>query len=277
MTSKKQGVRRPGQHYVYLVRDLDDRIRYVGYGRRPSRATAHLYRSHNPDLGRFLRTRPYKIEIAGPFRTEEVGRAVEAAMISVLGTEFNEKHDGNPEWRFRPLGVPDLYAERLLQRPLQKADFAKRSQRGPTLFVHIGEEAFDDGRPGYNPALPPTDDEIRERIDRWWQLERYREVWARSHERSPHLLVAIHGAPGAQIVIAAARIDRSAWRRAETCPEGGGKISIPLSSGADLDAFAFRGRRVDAKAGLRFDGITAGFYIILYPSGRKTGGRRPRH
>ena len=37
-------------HYVYLYSDKRDKVRYVGYGQRSSRATSHIQSTHNPEL-----------------------------------------------------------------------------------------------------------------------------------------------------------------------------------------------------------------------------------
>ena len=57
------------EHYVYLYRDIRDRVRYVGYGRGSERASSHLTGSHNECLNAFLGAREYRLEIAGPFGT----------------------------------------------------------------------------------------------------------------------------------------------------------------------------------------------------------------
>ena len=61
-------------------------------------------------------------------------------------------------------------------------------------------------------AAPPTDVQIRERTEKWWQLQKYIDAWAAKPLRSPGLLVGVHGKPGAQFVIASMIIERSRWK-----------------------------------------------------------------
>src|SRR4051794_6528136 len=96
---------RPAGHYVYLYRDDRGKVRYVGYGRKPGRASVHQSRSHNDALNAFLSKGKYALEIAGPFGSEETGRAVESALISALAPDLN-RAPGQTRWTFRPLGVP---------------------------------------------------------------------------------------------------------------------------------------------------------------------------
>jgi hypothetical protein len=99
------------------------------------------------------------LEIAGPFRSAVTGRAVETALISILKPVFN-KHPGSEDCRFRPLGLPKPYADRLLLPPLRKRDFFDKSSRklSSVLFVYVGDHDFGDGRKPYDPTKPPKDD-----------------------------------------------------------------------------------------------------------------------
>ena len=260
-------------HYVYLYRDRNDRPRYVGYGAQSGRATSHLAGSHNECLNRFLEAREYRLEIAGPFECEREGRAVETALISALKPDLNVD-PGQTRWRFRPLGVPLKFADRLVAPELRLQDFlaCQGQESGPVLFVINTSVTFADSRVGYDPASPPTDDQIRDRLERWWQLSKYRAAWASNPSSSPALLVGVFGSPGRQTVIAASRIDRNRWRDAENCPEGGGRLRVPLLEPVDLDAFGLRGRRISQDAGIRFGGIPSQFFLILHPDGLLEGG-----
>jgi len=249
-------------HYVYRYLDSRGRVRYVGYGRETDRATSHLVGSHNRALNEFLEAKQYRIEIAGPFADEQTGRAVETALISALQPEFNI--DAGPSrWRFRPLGVPLQYADRLSEPELLLHDFlsAQGSDPVPVLFVIVTSVDFDDDRVGYNPASPPSDEQIRVRVDRWWQVRRFVDAWASTPDDSPGLLIGVFGSPGRQMVIASARVDRANWREAETV--SGGLVRVPLVEPVDLDAFSLRGRRIASAAGLRFGGYPAQFFVRL--------------
>ncbi|MDB6021617.1 MAG: hypothetical protein JWQ04_1474 [Pedosphaera sp.] len=265
-------------HYVYLYRDERGKARYVGYGERVSRANSHLIRSHNPKLADFVSGQgKFTIEVAGPFGTQEIGRLIETAVMSALDSDFNVAQ-GPSHARFRPLGVPDDYAERLSMPALQRIDFiSAQDSPMPVLFVIVGEKNFDDGRVGYDLANPPADDQIRERVDRWWQLSGFIPRWSNAPNESPGLLIGINGSPGSQIVIASLMIDRANWGKADGFSRGEGKVRIPLLQTPKLDAFNFRGRRVDRTAKLAFDSIAAGCYIVLNLDGTSSGGRRARN
>ena len=264
-------------HYVYLYRDNQQRTRYVGYGHRPNRATAHQVASHNPRLSDFILHHWFTVEVAGPFGSEAVGRTVEAALISALNPDLNDVQ-GIAAGRFRPLGVPVRFADRLIESPLRREDFLLRQGESPApvLFVTVGAVDFGDGRAGYDIANPPNDEQVLERVEKWWQLQKYLDDWTAAPGDSPALLVGVHGSPGRQMVVASLRIDRSAWQSAQPFERGEGKIRVPLLPTPGLDAFHLRGRRVAKEAGLAFEGITAGFYIILQRDGSTLGGRRLR-
>lgn len=264
-------------HYVYLYRDERGRPLYVGYGARPGRAAAHQIASHNPGLAKALSGNRYTIEVAGRFDSEEIGRTIETTLISAL--KPSENIAGGPsKARFRPLGVPEKYADRLPKPPLERAEFLRVQGDFPTsvLFVTVGDRDFDDGRVGYNPASPPTDEQVLERVEKWWQLEALAKRWTAEPAKSPGLLIGVHGAPGAQLVIAALRIDQARWGDVEHFEGGQGKIRVPCLPTPGLDAFELRGRYVSRAAGLAFEGVPSGFFIVLGPDGTLAGGRRSR-
>jgi hypothetical protein len=268
-------------HYVYLYRDKNGQPQYAGYGKRVTRATAHLIESHNPELAAFVRSNKFTINVAGPFKSKRIGLLVETTIISALKPKFNVTK-GQSEARFRPLGVPVDFMDRLSMPALQRRDFLRLQKKKPpmpVLFVTVGDKKFDDGRVGYNLAKPPSDKEIRKRAEKWWQLSRLVLHWAEKPKKSPGLLIGINGRPGSQIVIASLRIDRKAWGDKKRCRNGGeGKVSVPLLSTPelDLDAFNLRGRWVDRKAEFAFSNFPSEFFIVLKPDGILLGGRRPQ-
>jgi len=265
-------------HYVYLYRDKRGRPQYVGYGKDVTRATIHLTKSHNLKLADFVGANEFAIEVAGPFKSKKIGLLVETTVFSALKPKFNVAK-GQWEARFRPLGVPVAFAKRLSMPALQRRDFLKFQKMKPlmpVLFVTIGDKKFSDGRPGYDPAHPPSDKQIKKRVEKWWQLSRLVPHWTKKPKESPGLLIGINGRPGSQIVIASLRIDRKAWGDKKRCRNGGGgKVSVPLLSTPelDLDAFNLRGRWVDRKAELAFSNFPSDFFIVLRPDGRLVGGR----
>jgi hypothetical protein len=259
------------EHYVYLYFD-HDRIRYIGYGRKISRADSHLTGSHNDALNQFLEEGKYRIEIAGPFDDEGTGRAVETALISAIKPEFNI-NNGPSKWRFRPLGVPIDFAPRLDENELTMTDFLRvqGAARTPVLFVIIALR-------NYDPADPQSDLQIRERITCCWQLQRFLPGWSANPKASPGLLVAVFGSPGRQTVIASAHIAQNNWAAAKVVK--GGLVRVPLVDTVafdTLDAFDLRGRRIARSAGLMFGGIPAQFYAVLGADGEVFGGRQLRN
>lgn len=252
-------------HYVYIYRGSRKAIQYVGYGRGHARATFHQVGSHNAGLDALIASGKFTVEMAGPFGSAEVGRAVEAALISALAPKLNVAK-ADSRWRFRPLGVPEGFAARLNKPSLRREDFldgAAGKPIAPVLFVRINEMTFE-GRVGYNPIDPPTDDQILERMDKWWMVGRFVDGWIADPERCPRTLVAVHGSPGSQIVIAAVSIDRRGWHRVETA---GSIWQIPTRPTKDLDAHCPRGRRIARDARLSFGPNDNQVFLILNPDG----------
>ena len=208
---------------------------------------------------------------AGPFESEALGRAVETTLISALNPSFNE-NKGPFQFRFRPLGVPTEYARRLSEQLLQKEDFISAQGVSPSsvIFVKVGNKDFGDGRTGYDPAQPPSDNQILIRTDRWWQLSGYLQEWESKPTESPGLLIGVNGKPGAQIVIASLLINKNGWGNVKNI--GQGKTTVPTLETPNLDAFNLRGRRIDKAASIAFGGISAAFFMILKPSGELIGG-----
>jgi hypothetical protein len=269
MRKSKLASRQEG-HYVYLYRNPKGKPVYVGYGANPRRAIIHSSRSHSKTLVSFLKKRKYNLDIAGPFHSKITGCAVETALMSVLTPEFN-KNPGPTECRFRPFGLPNRFADRLLQPALNREDFFRRIGRAATsaLFVYVGDKHFDDNRPGYNPAKPPKDKQILNRMHRWWQIGRHLERWCKDPSHSPVVLIGLTGRPSDRFIIGAVEIDREKW---DSTKKKGGLYSIPTKGPRDLDAFRLRGRRIDPETHLRFGALTSQFFIILKRNGRVIGG-----
>lgn len=255
------------EHFVYVYRGNEGNARYIGRGRLVNRATAHFHRSHNPGLKAFVDNQRFSLQIAGPFGTEAAACAVETALISTLHPDLN-RNSGPSRWRFRHIGVPELYADRWTQRELFRRDFIDLQGTRPTpvLFVTISDKDFPDGRIGYSMAAPPTDSQVRKRVEKYWQLRKKVGEWAASPDGSPGLVLGIHGRPGAQFVIASMLIDRKEWARVR--PGEGGLVRIPLLDPGNLDAHSLRGRRIARSAGLRFGNWRQQFYKVLGCDGR---------
>jgi hypothetical protein len=180
----------PGNHENFGIERGG--VRYVGYGKSHDRVSSHLSGSHNQMLNDFLSDQKYSLEIAGPFDNEMTGRAVETALISALKPDCNISQ-GHGNWRFRPLGIPERFAERLTLPPLFREDLINSGGESayPLLFVRINNTDFDDGRVGYNASNPPEDREILERLDGWWQLNSYVKEWGNDSSKSPQTLLGV--------------------------------------------------------------------------------------
>jgi hypothetical protein len=161
---------------------------------------------------------------------------------------------------------------------MQREDFINVQGKSPmpVMFVYIGQHDFGGGRVGYDSANPPSDEQILERVEKWWQVQRFLPEWSTAPQRSPGVLVGVHGKPGAQMVIASVMIDQSGWNSAESFERGEGKIRVPILPTRNLDAFEFRGRRIDRTSDIAFEGVPAGFFVLLSTDGTSTGGRRIR-
>ncbi|PQV64275.1 hypothetical protein B1R32_106121 [Abditibacterium utsteinense] len=254
-------------HFVYLYRDQNGKPRYVGYGESSERALSHMSQTHNLALEMLLENENLKLEIAGPFENEYAARAVETSLISALAPDANIAL-GERNHRFRPIGVPLQFSERYALSPLSREELLGKLEVYDSniyLCVLIQNVDFYDEqghiRRGYEPANPPTDEEILERVKRWWQLRRKLEEWNEDSTKSPSILLGIHGKPGAQFVIASLLTDRKNWNAASVSPENASRFEVPVLETPNLDAAELRGRRISLDAGLRFN--QGG--LILFP------------
>ncbi len=272
-SSESKGDAIVADHYVYLYRDEKGRTpRYVGYGKKPQRATSHLVGSHSKALQAFLQRRKYTLEIAGPFGSEELGRAVETAMISSLQPDLNVNRGSN-KYRFRPLGVPELFAARLGEPTLSRVDLLKVAKNGgpsPLLFVLINNQDFDDGRKGYDPVNPPSDEEILGRMDKYWYLKRFVPGWIERPETCPRILIGVSGPIERRFILGSAWIDQSKF---ELTSPYGTQYEVPTNGPANLDARGLRGRRISPEANIKFGSVTSQIFLILKPDGTTIGGR----
>lgn len=258
------------RHYVYLYRDLNSKPRYVGYGETTDRAVQHLSLSHNDNLNAFLKSQKFTLEIAGPFENEEMARGIETALISAMRPDCNVDA-GQRRWRFRPLGVPENFAERLSLAPLMREAFLKHKES--FLFVKISDKNFEeeDGndRPGYNPASPPSDEQILNRMNKWWQLGTHIERWKSGGENNPIVLIGINGRPGGQFIVGSVFIDRDNWDKVKC---DGGLCTIPTVKTPNLDALGLRGRRISREANIKFGAFASQIIFILNSDGTTIGG-----
>ena len=240
-------------HFVYIYRDKSGKARYVGYGENSARALSHMTQTHNLKLEELLKSQNLTLEIAGPFDSRETGMAVETALISAVAPDANIAR-GHAQYRFRPLGVPLEFAKRIAAPPLTLGDLQEvlAKHKSPQfLCVKVTEEEFSDGRRPYDPANPPDDKSIVNRMVKYWPLASKRKMWMENPAQSPAILLAIYGSPGAQFIVAAAAINSNGW------PKMVSEDEVPLLKPWNLDVSQLRGRRIEKEAGLKFnlDGV----------------------
>ncbi len=249
-------------YFVYIYRDRNGKPRYVGYGKSSDRALSHMARTHNTKLQTLVQDENFKLEIAGPFEDEGTARIVETALISALhpGLEIANISPGETVYRFRPVGVPSQFIKRFEMPPLGRNELlAPLKAYKSTSFLcvliknvdFIDEDAKGGIRRGYDPANPLSDEEISNRVTKWWQLRLKLENWSVNPKQSPAILLGICGKPGAQFVIASIRTDRKNWKNATG--NGFSQFEVPTLSTPDLDAGKLRGRRISREAGLKFN------------------------
>ena len=250
-------------HFVYLYRDRNGKPHYVGYGEDSRRALSHMAKTHNLKLEALLHDQNFKLEIAGPFDSKETALAVEAALISALAPKANIAR-GNANHRFRPIGVPSRFAKRFVMPPLSREELLSRLQplKSPCFLCVLiqnldFEEEDADGnlliRRGFDPANPLSDEELLNRIEKWWHLRWKLEAWKSNRAQSPAILLAVHGKPGAQFIIASVLTDRENWRLAAAHPKYPSSFKVPTLPTRNLDAGELRGRRIAWEAGLKFN------------------------
>ncbi len=245
-------------HFVYVYKDLKGRIEYVGYGKNAERARSHQSNTHNELLESVIESGKYSLHIAGPFNDENTARAIEAALISCVEPKCNKKQEKS-EWRFRPIGITEDYSDRLVEPALTRKDIISACD-GRVMFVRISDKELSN-RKGYNLNDLPNDNEIVDRVEKYWQVNKFIETWTEKPEKSPKVLIGINGAPGAQVIIGALEIDQSGWKDAEV--KSGGLVTIPLLNKNELDAFSLRGRKVEKAVELKFGAIKPHFFKIL--------------
>jgi hypothetical protein len=256
-----------GEHVVYLCRTPSGAPKYVGYGRHLARALSHAEHSHNERLREWLRVGRFDLTVSGPYRDEAEAKAVEAALISALGPEFNVAPGDGP--RFLPVGVPPALAERTAQPAL--ADRELGILTGGALVVYLAPGDFlSDGRRKYD-AADPRDADVLATMRGYWDLGKHVSVWAAQPHSGPQVLMDRLGeradAHGTSACAAPPRRSRArqergpplrSWRRCDRHDQVGrpGSVvpdwrrwEVPLREPIDLDVADLRGRRV---AGLRF-------------------------
>ena len=250
-------------HFVYIYRDASGKACYIGYGQSNEAAFERMSQIYNKRLRELTNSKSLTLEIAGPYDSGATALAVESALLSAI-VPAASSHGGQMIHRFRPVGVPPQFAERVAMAPLGRDDLIEilDAANSPSfLCVHLADIDFvgADGiaRRGYDPSHPPSDAEIVERVTRWWRLETRLADWRRHPMQSPAILLAIHGDLDHQFVFASLATDRDNWDAATRSAEDETLYEVPIQSSRGLDVAALRGRRIGRKVGLKFnaDGV----------------------
>ena len=250
-------------HFVYIYRDTSGKVCYIGYGQSSEAAFERMSETYNKRLRELVNSKSLTLEIAGPYDSQDTALAVESALISAIVPAVNNER-GEMIHRFRPMGVPPQYAPRFAMAPLGRDDLIAilDAENSPSfLCVHVADIDFvgADGiaRRGCDPSHPPTDDEIVNRVKRFWLLETRLADWRRHPMQSPAILLAIHGDIDNQFVFASLATDRANWDEAARDVEDETRYEVPVKPARGLDVAALRGRRISRKAGLKFnaDGV----------------------
>jgi predicted GIY-YIG superfamily endonuclease len=232
------------QACVYLYRDRNGTLRYVGRGATPERAQQHANGSHNAALAALIASGEYELEIAGPYNSYEIAAEVEAALISAMRRpgkhELYNRVPGNGH-RFLPLGVPTELAERPLQPPLSVSEIGQRT--GGALIVR--NSFGKDPEPG-RPRLDPLRIDTRVLVDnirRKWLIENLRPTWIAEPEVAPKVVLAAAGPLKRRYVPAAVYLDTDGWGAVPAQ-----ELPLALHRSPELDACSLRGRLLsDAK------------------------------
>ena len=250
-------------HFVYIYREASGKACYIGYGQSNAQAFDNMAQTHNKRLRELVNSKSLTLEIAGPFDSQDTALAVESALVSAL-VPGAESARGQTIHRFRPMGVPPQYAQRFAMAPLGRDDLIEilDAANSPSfLCVNVADIDFvgADGvtRRGYDPAHPPSGEEITERVKRWWLLETKLADWRRNPMQSPAILLGIHGDLDNQFVLASIATDRENWDAATRFAEDETRYEVPIKDTFGLDVAALRGRRISRKVGLKFnaDGV----------------------
>lgn len=237
------------RNFVYVYRDDQSRIRYVGRGTAAARAEHHIAGSHNDGLNRLVASGKYSIEMAGPYRNVEETSNVESALISAMLVSASpllaNKNTGDGRV-LHPLGVPQGVADRLRLRPMPLGELGRKTNGA--LLVRLssgGSFKRDPGRGKFDPAHP-DDAVVSENIRQWWQIGELVDKWEHRPDSAPRVLVGVAGPPRRRYVVGALRLDNTGWRQAIANRR---RWSMPVISEAELDTLKLRGRLIE---GVRF-------------------------
>ena len=233
------------QHYVYLYREPGSvKVKYVGYGKDPARAMSHTGTSHNAALRKWLERGTYLLSIAGPYRDQTEGLAVEAALISAVQPEFNVASGTGP--KFRPLGVPPELADRTMEPVLSDSDIGRLGGGALLVYITPGQETGD-GRTKPDPTTPDVEP-VAANAEGWWQLGHHVPSWRDEPGTGPAVLVAVYGANlRHRFVLGSFEIDDKGW--ADARPDAAGLWRVPLTDRTQADVCGLRGRRLDVRFG----------------------------
>ena len=195
------------QFFVYLYHSASGVPEYVGYGmtsterwRMPEPATTQLFAA-------WLDEERFDLSVAGPYRDEVEGKAVEAA-FSALRPEFNRAPGDGP--RFVPIGVPPEPSDRPAEPPLTLDRLGQITGGALLVYLALGD-VLPDGRRKPDPARP-SDTVVIANMEGVWDLARHLDDWRRAPQESPRVLIGVHGKRVShRFIVGATEIEVDRW------------------------------------------------------------------
>jgi hypothetical protein len=100
-----------------------------------------------------------------------------------------------------------------------------------------------------------------------WDLGRHLDDWRRAPHESPRVLIGVHGKRVShRFIVGATEIDIDRWGASELEVPDRRRWRVPLVDRTSLDAFALRGRRVEA---VRFGQFSWQLHIWVDATGKQ--------
>ena len=237
------------EQFVYVIRDPETyEVRYIGRGKHLDRPLSHLKGSHNEGLNKFLTALARQniapiIEWAGPYNDEISAKSVEAALISVHWSKrLLNKRLEDRLLSFRSFTIPPNLTKRQYDDRLSRAQVRKM---GGALVVYVNAKNFhEDRRSGALPKLNVTDDEICDRVSKWWQISQEVSEWKTGSVAQPKYLIGLTGPTERRWVFASMEINHGGWPDASP-PHGLWQVPVRNKRPYN-DAGGMRGRLVVA-------------------------------
>lgn len=231
-----------GKYFCYLYKDQKTKkVLYVGYATFANRA---LTPGHNEDVLKLSQgNRQFDILIAGPYKSEEEARNVEAALVSAISPELNRIEQ--PGIKFRPLGMPADLAGRRALPALDIHEIGRLTGGAIVVYCNLTSDL----KSGKSKLTLTNfgDDVVFDNIQEYWYIKKYLQTWIDNPNSSPKMLVAVQGPYEDRVVVGATKINELGWTSAPVAEWDKSVHRIPIERNAGLDCAELRGRRVQLK------------------------------